>query len=274
MAIDNRPEQYEAIDGADYWIKMVKCQHACPVHTNACGYVTAIGEGRYEDAYRIARATNPFASICGRVCGAPCEVNCRRGDVDAPVSIRSLKRFVTTKFGPESGNFRVHREACDQLMLPPNRGDYEKIAVIGAGVSGLTVAHDLTQIGYKVTLFEADSEPGGMLMVGVPVFRLPRDLVKNEIQAILSLGVDLKCNMRLGRDFTITDLRRQGYKAIFLGIGLPKGRKLQLPGSDREMVYDGMDFLRAFNEGKPLPLGRRIVVIGGGNVAYLSLIHI
>ncbi len=260
--------QFEAIEGADYWIRMVKCQHACPVHTNACGYVTAIGEGRYEDAYRIARATNPFASICGRVCGAPCEVNCRRADVDAPVSIRSLKRFVTTQFGPESGDFHVYREGCDQRMLPPNRGNYEKIAVIGAGVSGLTVAHDLTQIGYKITIFEANSEPGGMLTVGVPVFRLSRDLVKREIDAVLSLGVELKCNMRLGRDFTIADLRRQGYKAIFLGIGLPKGRKLPLPGSDREMVYDGMDFLRAFNEGKPLPLGRRVVVIGGGNVAY------
>ena len=260
--------QFEAIEGADYWIKMVKCQHACPVRTNACGYVTAISEGRYEEAYRIARATNPFASICGRVCGAPCELNCRRGDVDAPVSIRSLKRFVTSQFGPETADFRIHLEACNQHMLPQNRGNYERIAVIGAGVSGLTVAHDLTQIGYKVTIFEAYSEPGGMLTVGVPVFRLPRDLVKQEIQAILSLGVDLKCNMRLGRDFTVADLRREGYKAIFLGIGLPKGRKLALPGADREMVYDGMDFLRAFNEGNPLPLGKRIVVIGGGNVAY------
>ena len=260
--------QFEAIDGAEYWIKMVKCQQACPVHTDACGYVTAIGEGRYEDAYRIARATNPFASICGRVCGAPCELGCRRGDVDAPVSIRSLKRFVTTQFGPESGDFRLHHEGCDQRMLPPNRGSYEKIAVVGAGVSGLTVAHDLTRIGYKVTVFEANSEPGGMLMVGVPVFRLPRDLVKQEIRAILALGVELKCNMRLGRDFSIASLRRDGYSAIFLGIGLPKGRKLVLPGSDHPMVYDGMDFLRAFNEGTPLPLGRRIVVIGGGNVAY------
>jgi formate dehydrogenase (NADP+) beta subunit len=260
--------QFEAIEGADYWIKMVKCQHACPLHTNACGYVTAISEGRYEAAYRIARATNPFASICGRVCGAPCEMNCRRGDVDAPVSIRALKRFVSSQFGPEAGDFRIHQEACDVRMLPPNRGDYERIAVVGAGVSGLTVAHDLTRIGYKVTVFEADSEPGGMLTVGVPVFRLPRDLVKREIQAVLALGVELKCNMKLGRDFTIASLREQGYKAIFLGIGLPKGRKLPLPGSDREMVYDGMDFLRAFNEGKPLPLGRRVVVIGGGNVAY------
>ncbi len=264
----NQWNQFEAIEGSDYWIRMVKCQHACPVHTNACGYVTSIAEGRYEDAYKIARATNPFASICGRVCGAPCEVNCRRGDVDAAVSIRALKRFVTDKFGPESGSPATHHAGCDQRMLPPNRGDYEKIAVVGGGVSGLTVAHDLVQIGYKVTVFESNPEPGGMLTVGVPVFRLPRELVKAEINAILALGVDLKCNMRLGRDFSIASLRSDGFKAIFLGIGLPKGRKLNLPGGDREMVYDGMDFLRAFNEGKPLSLGRRVVVIGGGNVAY------
>ena len=266
--MSNPWNQFEAIEGADYWIKMVKCQHACPVHTNACGYVTSIAEGRYEDAYRIARATNPFASICGRVCGAPCEVNCRRGDVDESVSIRALKRFVTDKFGPEAGDPKVHHAGCDQRMLPQNRGDYEKVAVVGGGVSGLTVAHDLVQIGYKVTVFELNPEPGGMLTVGVPVFRLPRELVRAEINAILALGVELKCNMRLGRDFSIAELRSQGYKAIFLGIGLPKGRKLNLPGGDREMVYDGMDFLRAFNEGKPLVLGRRVVVIGGGNVAY------
>ena len=118
--------QFEAIDGADYWIKMVKCQHACPVHTNACGYVTAIAEGRYEDAYRMARATNPFASICGRVCGAPCEANCRRGDLDQPISIRALKRFVTDKYGPESGDAAMYRAACDMRMLPPNRGNYER----------------------------------------------------------------------------------------------------------------------------------------------------
>src|SRR5208283_4508662 len=197
-----------------------------------------------------------------------CEVNCRRGDVDESVSIRALKRFVTDKFGPETGNPAAHHASCDQRMLPQNRGDYEKVAVVGAGVSGLTVAHDLVQVGYKVTVFESNPEPGGMLTVGVPVFRLPRELVKAEINAILALGVDLKCNIRLGRDFSIADLRQQGYKAIFLGIGLPKGRKLNLPGGDREMVYDGMDFLRAFNEGRPLVLGRRVVVIGGGNVAY------
>ena len=260
--------QFDLIGGASYWMKMVKCQDACPVHTDACGYVTAIAEGRDEDAYRIARATNPFASICGRVCGAPCEANCRRGDLDAPVSIRALKRFVTGQFGPETGDFTHHREGLNQKMLPPNRGDYERVAVIGAGVAGLTVAHDLTHLGYKVTVFEAHSTPGGMLTAGVPVFRLPRELVMAEINAILSLGIELKCNQRLGRDFSIAGLREQGFKAIFLGVGLPKGRKLDIPGANLDGVYDGMDFLRAFNEGNPLPVGNRIIVIGGGNVAY------
>jgi len=265
--------QVRTTDSADYWIEMVKCRHACPVHTDACGYVTAIAEGRYEEAYRIARATNPFASICGRVCGAPCEANCRRRDVDAPVSIRPLKRFVTDRFGPETGDYALYRQAANGRMLPGHpgkngRGPYEKIAVVGAGVSGLTVAHDLVKIGYQATVFESNAEPGGMLTVGVPVFRLPRDLVRHEIQAILSLGVELRCNQRLGRDFTIASLRAEGYKAIFLGIGLPKGRKLPIAGAESEGVLDGMDFLRAFNAGTPLPLGKRIVVIGGGNVAY------
>jgi formate dehydrogenase (NADP+) beta subunit len=266
--MQNGSYQVRVPDATDYWIEMVKCRHACPVHTDACGYVTAIAEGRYEEAYRIARATNPFSSICGRVCGAPCETNCRRGDVDAPVSIRPLKRFVTEMFGPETGDYRLHREAANELMLPPNHGDYERVAVVGAGVSGLTVAHDLARIGYNVTVFESQPEPGGMLTAGVPVFRLPRELVHHEIQAILSLGVNLQCNQKLGRDFTIASLRAEGYAAIFLGIGLPHGRKLNMPGTDADGVIDGMDFLRAFNAGTPLPLGKRVIVIGGGNVAY------
>lgn len=260
--------QVQPPDSTQYWMRQVKCREACPVHTDACGYVTAIAGGEYERAYQIARATNPFASICGRVCGAPCEMSCRRGSVDSPVSIRALKRFVTDKYGPETGDFTAYNAGCNEKMLPPGRGDYERIAVIGAGVSGLTVAHDLTRIGYKVTVFEAYSQPGGMLTVGVPVFRLPRDLVQWEIKAIQALGVEIKCNMALGRDFTIADLRNQGYKAIFLGVGLPKGRRLSIPGADLENVYDGLDFLRSFNEGKPMPLGRRVAVIGGGNVAY------
>jgi ferredoxin len=260
--------QFDMIGAAGYWMKMVKCQDACPVHTDACGYVNAIAEGRDQDAYRIARAANPFASICGRVCGAPYEANCRRGDLDSPVSIRALKRFVTSQFGPETGDFHYYHEGCNQQMLLPGRGNYKSIAVVAAGVPGLTVAHDLAQVGYKVTVFEAYSAPGGMLTAGVPAFRLPRVLVMAEINAILSLGIELKCNQRLGRNFTIQSLREQGFKAIFLGVGLPKGRKLDLPGADLTGVYDGIDFLHAFNEGRPLPVGKRVIVIGGGNVAY------
>ncbi|MBX7054913.1 MAG: FAD-dependent oxidoreductase [Pyrinomonadaceae bacterium] len=262
--------QFELADqkDADYWMKMVKCQDACPVHTDACGYVTAIAEGRDLDAYKIARATNPFASICGRVCGAPCEANCRRGSLDTPITIRALKRFVNEKYGPETGDFTYYRDGCNTKMLPPEKGDGERIAVVGAGVAGLTVAHDLVQLGYQVTVFEAYDEPGGMLTAGVPIYRLPRELVQAEINAILSMGVELKCNQRLGRDFTIGSLRKDGFKAIFLGIGLQKGRKIPIEGADLPQVFDGLDFLRAFNEGKPMELGRRIVVIGGGNVAY------
>jgi NADPH-dependent glutamate synthase beta subunit-like oxidoreductase len=183
------------------------------------------------------------------------------------VSIRALKRFVTTQYGPETGDYAKYREGANVAMLP-NRGDYERVAVVGAGVAGMTVAHDLALLGYKVTVFEASARLGGMLTAGVPVFRLPRELVMAEIDAVLSLGVELKCNQRLGPDFSIQGLREQGYKAIFLGVGLPKGRKLDVPGANLNGVYDGMDFLRAFNEGNPLPVGRRIIVIGGGNVAY------
>jgi NADPH-dependent glutamate synthase beta subunit-like oxidoreductase len=198
-------------------------------------------------------------------------MNCRRGAVDAPVSIRALKGFVTAKFGPETGDFKFYHEFANQKMLPPGAGEpgsFEKVAVIGAGVSGMTVAHDLARTGYRVTVFEAFHEAGGMLTAGVPVFRLDRDLVKKEIEAILSLGVEIQYNMKLGHDMTIASLRKDGFKAIFLGIGLPKGRKLPLPGSDATNVYDGLEFLRTFNEGRPMPLGRKIVVIGGGNVAY------
>ncbi|MEZ5427032.1 MAG: FAD-dependent oxidoreductase [Pyrinomonadaceae bacterium] len=262
--------QFEVADekDAEYWMKMVKCQDACPVHTNACGYVTAIAEGRDLDAYKIARATNPFASICGRVCGAPCEANCRRGSLDTPITIRALKRFVNEKYGPETGDFTHYREGCNTKMLPPEQSEGERIAVVGAGVAGLTVAHDLVQLGYKVTVFEAYHEPGGMLTAGVPIYRLPRDLVKAEIEAILSMGVELKCNVRLGKDFTIQSLREEGYKAIFLGIGLQKGRKIPIEGADLPQVFDGLDFLRSYNEGKPMEIGKKIVVIGGGNVAY------
>jgi NADPH-dependent glutamate synthase beta subunit-like oxidoreductase len=256
-------------DEERYWVEQVKCRVGCPVFTDACGYVTAVAEGRDEDAYRIARATNPFVSICGRICGAPCEKACRRGSVDAPVSIRAIKRFATEQFGAETGSDSRYHRYADTRMLPPP-GDYtEKIAVIGSGVAGLTVAHDLARAGYKVTVFEAGPVAGGMLTLGVPLYRLPREVVQREIDAILSLGVDLRLNSPVGvPGRTVSDLRREGFKAIFIGAGLQGSRPLSIPGATLPGVINGLEFLKLVNLGQKVDIGPRVLVIGGGNVAF------
>ncbi len=256
-------------DEERYWVEQVKCRVGCPVFTDACGYVTAVAEGRDEDAYRIARATNPFVSICGRICGAPCEKACRRGSVDSPVSIRAIKRFATEQYGTETGSDSRYHRYADTRMLPPP-GDYtEKIAVVGSGVAGLTVAHDLARAGYKVTVFEAGPVAGGMLTLGVPLYRLPREVVQKEIDAILSLGVDLRLNSPVGvPGRTVSDLRREGYKAIFLGAGLQGSRPLNIPGATLPGVVNGLEFLKLVNLGQKVDIGPRVLVIGGGNVAF------
>jgi NADPH-dependent glutamate synthase beta subunit-like oxidoreductase/NAD-dependent dihydropyrimidine dehydrogenase PreA subunit len=256
-------------DAERYWVEQVKCRVGCPVFTDACGYVTAVAEGRDQDAYSIARATNPFVSICGRICGAPCESNCRRGSVDAPISIRAIKRWACEMYGNESGNDEHYHRAADLRMLPPP-GDYpEKVAVVGAGVAGLTVAHDLARAGYKVTVFEASSVPGGMLTHGVPLYRLPRELVKAEIDAILSLGVELRLNARVGTPgLTLADLKAEGFAAFYLGAGLQGSRKLDIPGADLQGVVNGIELLKLINLGQTMDIGPRVLVVGGGNVAF------
>jgi formate dehydrogenase (NADP+) beta subunit len=238
------------------------CMQACPVHTQAGRYVTLIAQGRYEDAYRYARQPNPFASICGRVCGHPCETACRRGALDSPISIRALKRFVTERYGPESRN---------PISMFPERPEVthpnEKVAVIGSGPAGLSAAHDLALLGYPVTVFEAAPVPGGMMHLGIPEYRLPRDVLQAQIREILDLGPELHLNARLGRDFSLADLRRQGYKATVLAFGLHRSRDLMIPGNDLDGVVKGVDFLLNVNLGYRFSIGKRVVVIGGGNVA-------
>ncbi len=236
------------------------CMQACPVHTQAGRYVALIAEGKYEEAYRYARSPNPLASICGRVCGHPCETACRRGVLDSPISIRALKRFVTERHGPES------RNPIDVFPNKPPITHSERVAVIGSGPAGLSAAHDLALLGYPVTIFEASSVPGGMLHLGIPEYRLPRDVVQAQIREILDLGPELRLNSRLG-DFSLGDLRAQGFKAVLLAIGLHRSRDLPIPGHDLDGVIKGVDFLLNVNLGYRFSIGKRVAVIGGGNVA-------
>jgi formate dehydrogenase beta subunit len=249
--------------GAEWFDDNVPCTRACPVLTNAGRYVTAIAAGDDELAYRIARLPNPFPSICGRVCAAPCEVACRRGDIDEPIAIRALKRYVTEQYGVESGHgSHVYRDAA-----PSSPARDEKVAIIGAGPAGMACAHDLATYGYRPVVFEAQDRPGGMMVLGIPPYRLRRDLLQDEIRAILDMGVELRTNQRLGRDFSLRSLKDDGFSAVFVGVGCMRGRDLQIPGVDKDGVLRAVDFLLNANLGYRVELGEDVLVIGGGNVA-------
>jgi NADPH-dependent glutamate synthase beta subunit-like oxidoreductase len=229
------------------------------VGTEAFAYVTALAEGDHELAYAIARRPNPFPYICGRVCAHPCEDACRRGEIDAPISIRAMKRTATDSHDMACGG---HAPGLTQL---PKRE--EAVAVVGSGPAGLACAHDLARLGYPVTVFEASSVPGGMLALGIPEYRLPREIVELEIGAITRIGVELKCNQVLGRDFLLKDLRERGFRAVFLAIGAHRSKDLRIEGLGLDGVLRGVEFLLNVNLGYRVWLGHKVVVIGGGNVA-------
>jgi formate dehydrogenase beta subunit len=264
------PKTYQVeLPDVNYFARQVLCREGCPVRTDSGGYVQAIAEGRDEDAYIIARTPNPFASICGRVCAAPCEAKCRRGALDASISIRALKRFVCEKFGVESDDFDLGRVYPN--LRDPRReqiGGKRKVAVIGAGPAGLSCAHELALMGFAPTVFEAHTLAGGMLTLGVPEYRLPREIIRAEIEAIESLGVEIRLNAKLGKDFSLADLTRQGFESVFLGIGAHKSRELSIEGVQNDGVLRAIEFLLNINLGFRVTLGRKVVVIGGGNVAF------
>jgi NADPH-dependent glutamate synthase beta subunit-like oxidoreductase len=259
-----RPFRVE-IPTARYFEKLVRCREACPILTDAGGYVRAIAQGDDAEAFRIAALPNPLVSICGRICAHPCEEACNRGRVDEPVSIRALKRFVTERFGVESPG-RGHRGLASSPVPAPAPGA-PKVAVVGAGPAGLACAHDLAHLGYHVTLLEASPVGGGMIRLGIPEYRLPRDLIRAEVDAILGLGVEMRTGWRLGTDFSIHDLMESGYRAVFLAIGAFRGRDMRVPGVEQDGIVNGIDFLINVNLGYHVELGARVAVIGGGNVA-------
>jgi len=234
------------------------CKYECPAHINAHGYVALTGAGRYIEALNLVREVTPFAGVLGRVCFHPCESQCSRQHVDSPIAIASLKRFIAdyeVKQGlkPEFKKSDVKRE--------------DKVAVIGAGPAGINCAYQLALAGYPVTVFEALPEAGGMVRYGIPSYRLDKEVLKREIKMVEDLGVEFKYNTRIGKDLTFDDLRKQGYKAFFVAIGAQDDLKLGIPGEDAEGVVPGIKFLKEINMGGKPAIGRKVLVIGGGNVA-------
>lgn len=298
MGAASVPRLRGTIPEEGYHRGLIACQQACPVRTDARGYVRAIAEGRFEEAYLLARGPNPFASICGRICGAPCEAACRRGQIplvddrgvylgeDRPVAIRALKRFVCERYGvearPPEEVWEAARSFVPRVAAHPEelaallqgiaagavlRADGERIAIVGSGPAELSAAHELALLGFSPVVLEREPVPAGMLYLGVPEYRLPREVIRREVAVIEALGVAIRCGVTVGRDVSLAKLRRD-FAAVVLAVGAKRSRSLGLPGEHGPGVLGGVDLLRAVALGESLQVGSQVVVIGGGNVAY------
>jgi heterodisulfide reductase subunit A-like polyferredoxin len=233
------------------------CKATCPAHVSIQGYIALINEGKYEEALKLFKQDHPFPGICGRVCHHPCEGVCTRGDYDEPLAIRELHRFLAD-----------YENSRDSLYIPETAEERnQRVAVIGAGPAGLSAAYFLRRQGYAVTVFEKLPVAGGMMAVGIPEYRLPRDILQNEIQAIQEMGVEIRTGVAFGSDVTLESLKAEGYSAVFLGIGLHGGRGLGVENEEAEGVLQGVSFLRDAAMGRDVPIGEDVLVIGGGNVA-------
>ena len=230
------------------------CQEACPARTDAGRYVGLVAAGRYDDAYAVAAEVNPFPSVCGWICTAPCESACRRGTLDEPISIRTIKRFAV-----EHGKLPA--------VPPPSTKRAERVAIVGGGPAGMSAAYYLARLGYGVSVMEAMPVPGGMMAIGIPEYRLPRTVLREEIDRIVGLGVELRLDTAMGRDFTLGDLEREGFKAVFLATGASKSRRLGVPGDELRAVVPATRFLKEVNLGEHPRLSGPVVVVGGGSTA-------
>ncbi len=237
------------------------CKAACPAHIPVQGYLKLAGEGRYTEALELIKKENPFPAVCGRICNKPCEAACSRASIDDAVAIDDVKKFIAEK------DLDAKTRFVPKLLNQIGRKYEEKIAVIGAGPAGLSCAYYLAVKGYPVTVYEKEKELGGMLTLGIPSFRLEKDVIKAEIKVLKDLGVKFKTGVEVGKDITLDKLRKDGFKAIYLAVGASKGAKVGCPGDDMEGVFTGIDFLREVNLGNKPAIGKTVAVIGGGNVA-------
>jgi NADPH-dependent glutamate synthase beta subunit-like oxidoreductase len=240
----------------EYFHKVVDCQYGCPAHTDVPEYIRMIAQGRFSDAYMENRKSNVFPGILGRVCDRPCEPACRRGRVeDKPVAICRLKRVAADN----------RDDIVDRLPQPPAENNGKKVALLGAGCASLTVANDLRPLGYEVTIFEALEATGGLMRTNIPSFRLPPDVLDEEIGYILDMGVDLKLGHRID---SMKDLLEEGYDAVFVGTGAPKGKNLEIPGRyDSDRIHIGIEWLESVAFGHIDEIGERVLIIGVGNTA-------
>ena len=237
------------------------CKTACPAHIAVQGYLKLAAQGKYKEALQLIKRDNPFPAVCGRICNRRCEDACTRGTIDQAVAIDEVKRFIAQQ------DLNAETRFVPEKVIPKVDGEFEeKIAIIGGGPAGLSCAYYLAEKGYRPTVFEKEKQPGGMLMHGIPEFRLEKDVIEAEIDVLRALGVEFHCGVEVGRDVTIPELREQGYKGFYVAIGLQSGGKLGVPGEDAEGVKAGIELMREVNlEGKK-SLSGRVVVIGGGNI--------
>ncbi|MEP9411332.1 MAG: FAD-dependent oxidoreductase [Candidatus Brocadia sp.] len=230
------------------------CTIACPIRQDARDYVQLIARGRFHEAFRLVRERNPLPAACGRICTHPCETKCRRNSTEAPIAIAWLKRFLGDNFSQET------RKTTNEKYP-------EKIAIIGAGPAGLAAANDLALLGYSCTIFESNQTPGGMLRMGVPTYRLPRTAIDNDVEYIKKLGVEIRYNTTFGADITFDSLKKDGFAAVFIGVGLPESRSLNIEGVNLDGVLKGVSFLNEVNTTGSARIGKNVLVIGGGAVA-------